>query len=371
MKKLAKTKLALFVTAFLILTASQGCSQESSNSWECEGDCNNGEGTKKWNDGTIEKGTWVDGNIMGNGYQFFGKNSTFAGDTYEGGFLNGYHGNGTYIDVSEGGTYVGEFKNWKFHGKGKQSYGPLSKYPNRYYEGNWKNGKRHGYGVKFWGDAGEYTNNKYSGDWINDEMHGQGRYDWADGGYYVGEWRNHEKHGKGIYTFPNGKKLESQWIEGYCRELAVILYGESASSFRALIVEISTKSSKSDQEFINDLTRTFSKLVADPLLIIDYKELKESLKKSKKDNLSALSQLARIEEYDSEIPYKENYVTVRLAFQEVLNEFKGWFKIMEAKNDFSKVEELNEQIFQKLKLMKQHQLTFADTQNKFRNKYPD
>lgn len=169
------------------------------NTWECEGNCYNGEGTKKWKDGGIEKGTWENGELIGQGYQFFGKTSDFAGDSYEGEFLNGYYGYGKYIDVSEDATYIGYWKNGKADGNGKLTFGQNSEYPNRYYEGEWQNGQRHGYGVKFWGEAGDYTNNRYEGKWKDDEMDGIGRYDWPDKGTYIGPWKNGEQHGEGIY----------------------------------------------------------------------------------------------------------------------------------------------------------------------------
>jgi hypothetical protein len=181
---------------------------QRNNTWECEGDCWNGKGIKTYRDGGIEKGTWKDGDLIGQGYQFFGRTSAFAGDSYEGEFNNGYNGFGEYYDASEGCTIVGIWKKGNIDGKVKITYGPESKYPNRYYEGGWKDGKRHGYGVKFWGEAGKWTNNIYKGEWKNNNKDGFGRYDWADGSYYEGEWKNDEQHGKGIYIFPNGEKFE-------------------------------------------------------------------------------------------------------------------------------------------------------------------
>ena len=134
---------------------------QRNNTWECEGDCWNGTGIKTYRDGGIEKGTWKDGELIGQGYEFFGRSSDFAGDYYEGEFDKGYNGYGKYYDASEDFTYVGYWKNGIANGKGKFTCGPESKYPNRYYEGEWKDGKRYGFGIKFWGESGKWTNNIY------------------------------------------------------------------------------------------------------------------------------------------------------------------------------------------------------------------
>ncbi|MFN8255703.1 MAG: hypothetical protein U0W24_08450 [Bacteroidales bacterium] len=77
------------------------------NNWKCiEGNCINGVGTKQWADGGFEKGNWINGKLNGQGEQFFGSNSDFAGDTYIGEFVNDiYNGQGTYYDKSEDAKY--------------------------------------------------------------------------------------------------------------------------------------------------------------------------------------------------------------------------------------------------------------------------
>ncbi|XOV67661.1 MAG: hypothetical protein ACFHU9_00550 [Fluviicola sp.] len=209
-------RLLFFASLFLL-------SCDSGEGWTCKGDCENGKGTKLWNDGGYEKGKWKNGKLNGHGRQYFGSTSEFSGDTYEGEFKNDlYHGYGVYYDKSEDSKYSGEFKIGMPDGKGKATWGKDSKYPNRYYDGEWKLGLMHGYGTKFWGQAevAQYTNNKYTGEWKNDEMDGEGKYEWADGSYYQGPWKNGDQHGKGVYVFPDGEVFEGFWIEGYCPELA-------------------------------------------------------------------------------------------------------------------------------------------------------
>lgn len=209
-----------WIIALLLFTAS--CT--SQNSWECiEGNCENGEGTKVWEDAGLEKGHWINGKLNGQGYQFFGTTSNFAGDTYTGNFIDDeYSGFGTYFDKSEDSKYVGRWKNGKPDGKGIGKWGKNSKYPGRYYNGEYKNGLMHGQGTKFWGIAEDdkYTNNKYIGQWKDDEMDGFGRYEWADGSYYEGPWKNGNQNGYGIYVFKNGEVFKGYWDDGYCEALS-------------------------------------------------------------------------------------------------------------------------------------------------------
>ncbi len=338
------------------------------NTWECEGDCFNGEGIKRWKDGGVEKGNWKNGELIGFGYQYFGKTSEFAGDSYEGEFLDVYHGYGKYTDVSEDAVYTGEWENGKADGKGKVIFGKNSKHPYGYYDGEWKNGKRHGYGIKYWGESGQWANNKYEGEWKDDVMDGHGRCDWADGGYYIGEWENGEQHGKGTYTFPDGEKLESTWEKGYCRELAIKLWGESASTFSALIGQLNDSTYTSGQKFIDALTIACKELSSDPQCSIDFEKLKYLYDSARKDNLTALSKLTFIEEYDDEIKLKIEYTYVLLAVQELFNELNDWFEITES-GDFAAIEKINEKIAAKAVLLAQQQTKFKKTEKRFDEKY--
>ena len=353
----------------LLFISTLGHSQ--SDYWKCQGNCIDGRGVKNWKDGGVEKGTWVKGELYGKGYAFFGDKSEFAGDSYEGDFLNGYHGVGTYIDVSKGAIYVGEFKNGAANGKGRLTFNKDSEFPNRYYDGNWVQGKRQGHGLKFWGESGEFTNNKYVGEWNNDDQHGFGRYDWADGSYFVGEWKLNEMDGPGVYTFPNGDTLASTWNNGYCRELALILYGESPSTFKSQVVEINGKGIKSAGNFIGALTGAFGKLRSEPTAKVDLKSLKKFFKISNKDNLMIMAELSKVKEFDRKIEYKKAVFNTMKSYQEVLNEFDAWFKIMDKEKDFRKAEKVNNKIFEKFSAMKQTQLELTATEKKFNKKHID
>lgn len=72
----------------LLILALTIISCGSNNSNCIEGNCENGNGKKVWDDGGIEEGIWVKGELYSNGCQFFGENSEFAGDNYTGEFIS-------------------------------------------------------------------------------------------------------------------------------------------------------------------------------------------------------------------------------------------------------------------------------------------
>ena len=97
---------------FIVLIFSLSVSCKKKNPVCSEGNCENGYGVKAYLDGGYEKGEWLNGELNGQGEQFFGTSSDFSGDSYVGMFKNGrYHGSGLYEDVSEGFVYDGTWNN--------------------------------------------------------------------------------------------------------------------------------------------------------------------------------------------------------------------------------------------------------------------
>ncbi len=329
-------KRTAYILSILILTSCQ-----MKNTWECEGDCYNGKGTKKWKDGGIEKGTWKNGELIGQGYQFFGKTSDFAGDFYEGEFLNGYHGYGKYYDKSEDATYIGYWQNGKAEGKGKLTFGKNSEYPNRYYDGDWKNG----------------------------EMDGFGRYDWPDKGTYLGPWKDGEQHGEGIYIFLNGDTLKSRWIEGYCKDLAVLETGQDASYFKTQIDELTIPASKISQRFIDETVRELTLYDKNSSYNVDFQKLRKLLDKALVSQGELLPKLEKIEEYDKEITYKQDRISIEYALMDVLNECDKWINLTLEQSDDDMIQESFDKVFEKLKIMKDKQNEFEKTKDIFIKKY--
>ena len=128
----------------------------------------------------------------------------------------------------EGGHYyIGEIKNWKMSGKGKQydaqknlvyegdffddyfeGFGRYNSFEGSnyrgYYIGEWKADKRQGKGKLY------YSNGKlvYDGDWDNNNFEGEGKYiDPYNSSYYIGQFKNGKRHGKGQFFDKSGRLL--------------------------------------------------------------------------------------------------------------------------------------------------------------------
>ena len=164
-----------------------------------EGNCINGPGTMTWADGGKYVGEWKN-------YRWHGQGTmTWAhGDKYIGPFKNDKrHGQGTYTWTG-GGKYVGQWKNDTRHGQGTYTWPD-----GRKYVGEWKNYKREGQGTMTWSDG-----RKYVGEWKNYKREGQGTMTWPDGRKYVGEWKDDKRHGQGTYTNADGYTKDGTWQAG-------------------------------------------------------------------------------------------------------------------------------------------------------------
>ena len=69
-------------------------------------------------------------------------------------------------------------------------------------EGDCYNGE----GTFAWSDGG-----KYVGKFKDGKMHGRGTFTDPDGGKYVGKFKDDKKHGQGAYTDPDGGKYVGEW----------------------------------------------------------------------------------------------------------------------------------------------------------------
>jgi hypothetical protein len=102
---------------------------------------------------------------------------------------------------TDGGNYVGEWKNDMANGQGTFTYANGDKYV-----GEWKDGKKHGQGTYIMADGGNYV-----GEWKNDMANGQGTYTYVNGDKYVGEFKDDKKYGQGTYTMADGTVYKGLW----------------------------------------------------------------------------------------------------------------------------------------------------------------
>ncbi len=135
------------------------------------GDCNNGYGVFKYDNGTYE-GYFQDSKITGKGTYNWNNGYKYIGDFIE----NKRTGKGKYYLSEEytGHIYEGDFKDNHATGQGKYIY------PNGdQFEGSFVDMKFNGWGTYFFFDL----NRKFIGNWVNSKRTGIGRYLFSDGGY--------------------------------------------------------------------------------------------------------------------------------------------------------------------------------------------
>ena len=131
----------------------------------------------------------------------YGKNSYANGATYDGYWANDLkNGQGKYISFT-GKVYVGEFKNNLFHGKGKYVY-PSG----NCYIGDFSDGKMHGVGTFSYASGKEYH-----GQYQHGIIQGKGRYKYPNGTYYEGDFSSGKYCGRGIFKFPSGVRYEGEF----------------------------------------------------------------------------------------------------------------------------------------------------------------
>jgi len=166
----------------------------------------------------------ISGNCQdGNGVYVYGNESQWAGDKYNGDFVNGFReGFGSYI-FSSGASYVGSWKGGTYDGVGTFIWAKGDKYI-----GEWKNGKQDGQGKYIYTSGevvtGKWENGEYQGDYSNyskktgcisgDCTNGTGTYKWENGDKYIGKFENEKLNGQGTYTFASGEYYTGSWVKG-------------------------------------------------------------------------------------------------------------------------------------------------------------
>ena len=216
------------------------------------GNCQNGRGTWRHEDGSLERGVFKDGALVESRGRMaapaekttkkkkpgahareeldrrHGKRKKSKGRSDRtAGCLRGscVHGKGVR-QYADGSNYDGDFRNGIRHGKGVQTWPD-----GRRYEGSWSGDRRHGYGVQTWRDGrfvgtwshGEPTSagvrtydngDRYVGAFRAGVRHGRGTLTHQNGDRYVGGFRRDRKHGEGTWYAAGGGKKEGRWVDG-------------------------------------------------------------------------------------------------------------------------------------------------------------
>lgn len=126
-----------------------------------------------------------------------------------------------------GETYVGQYRDGKYEGRGSLTYANGEKYVGQFHDGlrdgqgtyAWADGRRYvgGFHMGVPNGRGTYTfpnGEKYDGDYRDNRRDGQGSYAWPDGRRYVGQFHDDRPNGLGTYTWPDGKKYVGEFRDG-------------------------------------------------------------------------------------------------------------------------------------------------------------
>ena len=154
-------------------------------------------------DNGVYEGSLVDGEKHGKG-----KYTWKSGDVYEGDWVDDRRtGKGKYTWKS-GTVYIGDWVDGKRTGKGKQTWGKDSKWAGDTYEGDWVNEKRTGKGKYIWANK-----NIYEGDFIEGSRTGKGKYIWVGGDVYEGDFIDGVRTGRGKLTKITGEVYEGKFLD--------------------------------------------------------------------------------------------------------------------------------------------------------------
>jgi hypothetical protein len=186
---------------------------------KCQGDCQNGFGIFKWENGDKYVGDWVNGKREGQGSMTWTGGTSYSG-SFKNNQLDGY-GTCTW---KNGNKYAGNWKNDKQDGKGVYFYSDGTKKG-----GTWENGEflstdfksgcisgdcENGWGTWVWDFETEWAGDKYVGNWKGGKLNGKGTYFYSSGSNYNGNYITGKKNGEGTYYWTNGEKYSGTWVDG-------------------------------------------------------------------------------------------------------------------------------------------------------------
>jgi len=164
-----------------------------------KGDCSNGKGRYKFENGSIYFGQFKKGQLNGKGTMKYG-----SGDVYTGNWVDSKREGGGKFTRTNGNVYEGKFVNNKLNGKGRLVYAS-----NDRIVGHFIDNIPQGLGKIFYKNG-----NIYEGEIDGGKMHGIGSMRYKNGNHYQGGWKQNKKHGKGVFQWASGKAINGIWVDG-------------------------------------------------------------------------------------------------------------------------------------------------------------
>lgn len=109
-----------------------------------------------------------------------------------------------YGVVSGAGSYRGDFRAGKKHGKG------IKMMPNGdRYAGDFRDDYRHGKGAYVWGASTPWAGDRYEGEYRHDLRHGWGVFQWGSGDRYEGPWQDDLRMGPSVMELRRARAGEA------------------------------------------------------------------------------------------------------------------------------------------------------------------
>lgn len=181
-----------------------------------------GQGIYWYPDGSFRKGSWLNGKLLNSETktpELQKRGSTDFG-CVDG---NCENGNGTYLSAN-GAIYVGQFRDGEIHGQGICTYADGSRY-----EGQWSHRYPEGFGTKRWADGREF-----SGQWRRGQPQTRGGIflypnqpiTAADGGFVPqsGCIKGDCENGRGVYAYADGSRYEGTFLLGQPHGSGIFFY---------------------------------------------------------------------------------------------------------------------------------------------------
>ena len=119
-----------------------------------------GFGIRRWKDGSIYAGMWLNSKADGKGFLLHAVGDCYAGDWK----ADKQTGFGVYVHIN-GAKYIGQWLENRHHGKGSETWPDGSQF-----EGKYEHGKKHN------GRLNPADGSWYLGDFVNNKFEGMGTY---------------------------------------------------------------------------------------------------------------------------------------------------------------------------------------------------